>query len=106
MFIQNCVFYSKFDKGKTLYTNVPVREIKTHVRRSYLAVLEASIRPIRNPIARKAYRVHIFRCLSLAKKRGERREERRGGRERERRGEERCQGKGRALFVLRHPAAV
>jgi len=42
----------------------------------------------------------------LAKKRGERREEK-GKREREReRGEERCQGKGRALFVLRHPAAV
>jgi len=26
-------------------------------------VLEASIRLILNPIARKAYRVHIFRCL-------------------------------------------
>lgn len=75
-------------------------EIKTHVRRSYLAVLEASIRPIRNPIARKAYRVHIFRCLGKA--RGGRAERAKGGG----RGKGRCQGKGSALFVLRHPAAV
>lgn len=33
------------------------------MHRPYLAVPEASIRPIRNPMARKAYRVHIFRCL-------------------------------------------
>lgn len=33
------------------------------MHRPYLAVPGASIRPIRNPMARKAYRVHIFRCL-------------------------------------------
>jgi len=84
---------SKFDRAEikhfTFDTNVPVREIKTHVRRSHLAVLEASIRPIRNPIARKAYRVHIFRCLG----KGERGEEARE-REREKEGKKGAEAKG------------